>query len=256
MALAEGHGPREIRALREKIHRRVRPAGRVPAPRGPAQARPVALSQPYDDDGIRGVPAPARPGGLGRPRGHPRPVGRAAAVDRERVGHQDQRPAAGRCPGRGLPPRRRRGRGGTGHGEGGGVRDDGLPGPGRADRCGHDADRGPAGTGDGAPDGLRRGHHPGRPRLAGRGPRPRPDGAAGDPKQVQALWIRDKGCTFPGCSRPPSWCDAHHCWHWCDGGPTDLSNLASALPAAPHDRAPARLHRHHHRVRGDLAPAS
>jgi hypothetical protein len=50
------------------------------------------------------------------------------------------------------------------------------------------------------------------------------------PKQVQALWIRDQGCTFPGCSRPPSWCDAHHVWHWCDGGPTDLSNLALLCP--------------------------
>jgi Domain of unknown function (DUF222)/HNH endonuclease len=50
------------------------------------------------------------------------------------------------------------------------------------------------------------------------------------PKQVQALWIRDKGCTFPGCSRPPAWCDAHHVWHWCDGGPTDLSNLALLCP--------------------------
>jgi Domain of unknown function (DUF222)/HNH endonuclease len=50
------------------------------------------------------------------------------------------------------------------------------------------------------------------------------------PKQVQALWIRGQGCTFPGCSRPPAWCDAHHVWHWCDGGPTDLSNLALLCP--------------------------
>ena len=50
------------------------------------------------------------------------------------------------------------------------------------------------------------------------------------PKQVQALWIRDQGCTFPGCSRPPAWCVAHHVWHWCDGGPTDLSNLALLCP--------------------------
>jgi hypothetical protein len=50
------------------------------------------------------------------------------------------------------------------------------------------------------------------------------------PKQVKALWIRDQGCTFPGCSRPPAWCDAHHVWHWCDGGPTDLSNLALLCP--------------------------
>ena len=38
------------------------------------------------------------------------------------------------------------------------------------------------------------------------------------------------GCTFPGCSRPPSWCDAHHCRHWCDGGPTDLTNMALLCP--------------------------
>ena len=50
------------------------------------------------------------------------------------------------------------------------------------------------------------------------------------PKLLQALWLRDRGCTFPGCSRPPSWCDAHHVRHWCDGGPTDLSNLALLCP--------------------------
>lgn len=46
------------------------------------------------------------------------------------------------------------------------------------------------------------------------------------PRQLAALRIRDKGCTFPGCDRPPSWCDAHHIVHWCHGGPTDLANLA------------------------------
>ena len=30
------------------------------------------------------------------------------------------------------------------------------------------------------------------------------------PKLLQALYLRDRGCTFPGCSRPPAWCDAHH----------------------------------------------
>ena len=41
-----------------------------------------------------------------------------------------------------------------------------------------------------------------------------------------ALVLRDGGCTFPGCDRPTSWCDAHHLRHWADGGPTDLDNLA------------------------------
>jgi len=41
-----------------------------------------------------------------------------------------------------------------------------------------------------------------------------------------ALWIRDKGCTFPGCGRPPQWCAAHHVIHWVDGGTTCLLNLA------------------------------
>ncbi len=46
------------------------------------------------------------------------------------------------------------------------------------------------------------------------------------PGQVQALWLRDRHCTFPGCHTPASWCDAHHLRHWVDGGPTDLSNAA------------------------------
>jgi hypothetical protein len=43
--------------------------------------------------------------------------------------------------------------------------------------------------------------------------------------QRRALVLRDGGCGFPGCDRPPNWCDAHHIWHWVKGGPTDLWNL-------------------------------
>jgi len=39
------------------------------------------------------------------------------------------------------------------------------------------------------------------------------------------LVVRDGGCRFPGCDRPPWWTDAHHLLHWADGGPTDLANL-------------------------------
>ena len=45
------------------------------------------------------------------------------------------------------------------------------------------------------------------------------------PAQWTALVVRDGGCIFPGCHRPPAWCDAHHVKHWLDGGPTDLDNL-------------------------------
>ncbi|HET9730340.1 MAG TPA: DUF222 domain-containing protein [Acidimicrobiia bacterium] len=41
----------------------------------------------------------------------------------------------------------------------------------------------------------------------------------------RALVARDGHCQAPGCDRPPGWCEAHHIWHWEDGGPTDLDNL-------------------------------
>jgi len=40
----------------------------------------------------------------------------------------------------------------------------------------------------------------------------------------RALILRDKGCTFPGCDRPPRWCQGHHAKHWADGGETSLGN--------------------------------
>ena len=43
--------------------------------------------------------------------------------------------------------------------------------------------------------------------------------------QRKALALRDRGCVEPGCTAPPEWCDAHHKWHWIQGGPTDLWNL-------------------------------
>ncbi len=55
------------------------------------------------------------------------------------------------------------------------------------------------------------------------------------PAQRIALYIRDRGCTFPGCDRLPSWCDAHHLTHWLDLGHTKVQNLAL-------------LCRHHHTI--------
>ncbi|XBB66521.1 DUF222 domain-containing protein [Nocardioides sp. WV_118_6] len=42
----------------------------------------------------------------------------------------------------------------------------------------------------------------------------------------QALVLRDRHCAFPGCTRLPLACDAHHVVHWADGGATSLDNLA------------------------------
>ena len=44
-------------------------------------------------------------------------------------------------------------------------------------------------------------------------------------KQRQALAIRDGGCMFPGCERPPSWTEAHHTKHWTrDRGSTNIDD--------------------------------
>ena len=47
-----------------------------------------------------------------------------------------------------------------------------------------------------------------------------------DRAQIRHLWLRDRHCTFPGCSKPAAWTDAHHLIHWADDGPTDIDNAA------------------------------
>ncbi|MFC0314951.1 DUF222 domain-containing protein [Gordonia phosphorivorans] len=44
------------------------------------------------------------------------------------------------------------------------------------------------------------------------------------PSIRKALVLRDRGCAFPGCGVPPSWCDGHHVEHWEHGGVTSLDN--------------------------------
>ncbi|WP_345632321.1 HNH endonuclease signature motif containing protein [Rugosimonospora acidiphila] len=46
--------------------------------------------------------------------------------------------------------------------------------------------------------------------------------------------LRDRGCAFPGCDRPPRWCDGHHLISWLDDGPTSLDN--GVLLCAHHHR--------------------
>ena len=40
----------------------------------------------------------------------------------------------------------------------------------------------------------------------------------------KAITQRDKGCTFPGCDRPPGWTDAHHVLSWLDYGDSSYEN--------------------------------
>jgi hypothetical protein len=49
-----------------------------------------------------------------------------------------------------------------------------------------------------------------------------------------ALAHRDGGCAFPGCNRPPGWCEAHHINPWANGGNTNLND--GVLLCARHHR--------------------
>lgn len=68
------------------------------------------------------------------------------------------------------------------------------------------------------------------------------------PQRV-ALAIRDGGCRFPGCDRPPSWSEAHHITPYSRGGPTDLRN--GVLLCRRHHLL---VHDHGWEIRHDLSP--
>ena len=58
----------------------------------------------------------------------------------------------------------------------------------------------------------------GQPLDVGRLTRTIPDGLR------RAVAAPGTGCEFPGCGRPPSWCEVHHVLPWQEGGPTALHN--------------------------------
>ena len=57
----------------------------------------------------------------------------------------------------------------------------------------------------------------------------------------KALVIRDGGCVFPHCGRPPGWAEAHHIIHWAQGGRTSLDN-AVLLCSKHHQEVHAQGH--------------
>jgi Domain of unknown function (DUF222)/HNH endonuclease len=69
----------------------------------------------------------------------------------------------------------------------------------------------------------------GQPLDVGRATRTIPDGLR------RAVAARDRGCAYPGCGRPVSWCECHHTKPWESGGETKLNGLVM-------------LCRHHHRL--------
>jgi hypothetical protein len=48
------------------------------------------------------------------------------------------------------------------------------------------------------------------------------------PEMRLALTARDRGCSFPGCTRPAAWTQAHHFREFADGGETSIENCGLA----------------------------
>jgi hypothetical protein len=56
-------------------------------------------------------------------------------------------------------------------------------------------------------------------------------------RQRTAIALRDRHCTYPGCTAPPAWCDTHHLTPFSRGGPTAVTNATLLC---------GRHHRHVH----------
>jgi len=55
------------------------------------------------------------------------------------------------------------------------------------------------------------------------------------PRMHRAMSERDRGCIWPGCDRPPEWCQAHHRDRkWTLGGLTNIEEMG--LACLPHHR--------------------
>ena len=54
------------------------------------------------------------------------------------------------------------------------------------------------------------------------------------PQARRVLEARDRHCVWPGCDRPPRWCDSHHKREWRIDGPTSVKE--SALLCGRHHR--------------------
>jgi hypothetical protein len=58
-----------------------------------------------------------------------------------------------------------------------------------------------------------------------------PGARLASPAQRTALAFRDRHCTYPGCTRPPTWSlHAHHRTAYSKGGPTVTGNLTQVCP--------------------------
>ncbi|MEQ7010320.1 DUF222 domain-containing protein [Actinopolymorpha sp. B17G11] len=68
-------------------------------------------------------------------------------------------------------------------------------------------------------------------------------------KTRRLLELRDRGCAFPGCDRPPSWCEGHHVIAWLKGGPNHGRERRLAVRISPPPHPPGSLDRAHSRRR-------